>query len=248
MVDGITFHRYPCGRNYQRNNVVFSGPGDIRKQTEMLMEMIDFANKKNGRTGDDKLLWGLTEFNITTSNPNRDVAGIGNPSFLGGQFIAEIYGIGLEYGAFTMTPWCISETDNISTDFGYIGIPRDFKPRSSYYHTQMMAENMKGEFLSTETNNSYVLTIGSENNDEVCVMILNRDKYNDFDFDLMLNNETKSTKPLRIYADLGLQKTITGSIPNQTTMLYILSKTGEVKRQYTYGLTHNLNHLPPEVK
>lgn len=248
MIDGITFHRYPVGRNMTRENVVFSGTGNIRYQTEMLMEMIDFANKKHGRTGDAELLWGLTEFNVTTSNPDREVAGIGNTSFLGGQFIAEVYGIGLEYGAFTMTPWCISETDNVSTDFGYIGLPMDFYPRSSYYHTQLMANNMKGEFLPTNSNNSYVLTIGTKSDDEICVLILNRDKYNDFNFDLFLNKNGKSAKSLNMHADLGLDKTISGSIPNQTTMMYVLSNTGEIKRQYTYGLTHNLKNQPPEVK
>jgi hypothetical protein len=213
----------------------------------MLMAMIDFANKKHGRTGEHKLLWGLTEFNVTTGNPNREISGIGNPSFLGGQFIAEVYGMGLEFGAFTMTPWCISETDAVRTDFGFIGGPRDFLPRSSYYHTQMMADNMKGEFLPTTSSNSYVKTIASKSENEICLMLLNRDKYNDFDFDIILNSGKRSNKPLAVFADVGLDVKIEGRIPNQTTMLYVLSKSGEVKKQYTYGLLHNLKYQPPEI-
>ncbi len=75
--------------------------------------MMENANKKHGHTGEAKLLWGLTEVNVTYVNPDREISGIGNPSFLAGQFIAEIYGIGMEYGAFTVNPWCISETDRI---------------------------------------------------------------------------------------------------------------------------------------
>ena len=71
---------------------------------------------------DAALLWGLTEVNVTYINPDREISGIGNTSFLGGQFIAEIYGIGLEFGAFTVDPWCISETDRVSTDFGFLGL------------------------------------------------------------------------------------------------------------------------------
>jgi hypothetical protein len=246
MVDGITFHRYPGARD--RDQVVFGGPNDIRFKTKMLMEMMDKANKKHGRTGDQKLKWGLTEFNVTTSNPDREVAGIGNTSFLGGQFIAEIYGIGMEYGAFTMTPWCISETDQLKTDFGFIGAPMDFLPRSSYYHTQLMANNMKGSFLPTSSSNSYVHSIASIGDDEICVMILNRDKYNNFDFDLMLSKDKFSRKGLAVRVEMGLDKIITGNIPNQTTMLFVLSKTGEVKKQYTYGVAHNLKNLPPEEK
>jgi hypothetical protein len=246
MVDGITFHRYPGSRG--RDRVVFDGPNGIRKQSMLLMEMIDFANKKNGRTGDEKLLWGLTEFNVTTNNPDREISGIGNTSFLGGQFIAEIYGIGMEYGAFTMAPWCISETDMLKTDFGFLGLPTDFLPRSSYYHTQMMAFNMKGEFLPSGSNNSYVKTIASKSDNQMCIMILNRDQTNNFDFDLFLGKAVDSNKSLLISADIGLDKVISGTITNQTTMMFVLSKSGEVVKQYTYGLKQNLKHSPPEVK
>ena len=72
--------------------------------------------------------------------------------------------------------------------------------------------------------------------------------YNDFEFDLILNKAGESDKPLFIRADIGLDKIISGRIPNQTTMMFVLSKSGEIKRQYTYGITHNLKYLPPEVK
>jgi hypothetical protein len=249
MVDGITFHRYPnTSLDFDREDVVFNSVYDVRGQVKMLMGMLETANKKHGRTGDARLLWGLTEFNVSTSNPDREIAGYGNTSFLGGQFFAEIYGLGMEFGAFTMTPWCISETDRLSTDFGYLGLPMDFHPRSSYYHTQMMAQNMKGEFLVTRSNNSFVKTIGSKSTDEICVMILNKDEFHDLDFDLFLNSESESGKPLVVNANADLDVSISGRIQNQTTMLYVLSTAGEVKKVITYGLQHNLKYQPPDVK
>lgn len=248
LIDGFVFHNYPNGKDFDRQDVIFSGPNSIEQQVKRLVEMMEIANKKHGRTDDAKLLWGLTEVNVTYINPDREISGFGNPSFLGGQFIAEIYGIGMEYAAFTVTPWCISETDRISTDFGYLGLPSEFYPRSSYYHTQMMAIHMKGEFLTTESSNSYVKTIGSKSDEEICIMILNRDNSHDFEFDLILNSDSESNKPLLVRADVGLNKVISGSIPNQTTMMFILSMSGEILKQYTYGLTHNLKYLPPEVK
>ncbi|MFY0650717.1 MAG: hypothetical protein JXQ96_01725 [Cyclobacteriaceae bacterium] len=243
MIDGINFHRYPGAKS--RDNVVFTGPKDIRRQVEQLMEMMEFANKKHGRKGSERLQWGLTEFNVTTSNPNREIAGIGNTSFLGGQFMAEIYGLGMEFGAFTMAPWCISETDRVSTDFGYLGLPSEFYPRSSYYHTQLMAQNMKGAYLPTESNNSYVKTIASKSDTEISVMIMNSDQYNDFEFDLILNDESPSTKPLTVRADLGMEIVISDNIPNQTTLMLVLSGSGEIIRKYSYGLKQNLKYLPP---
>lgn len=246
MVDGITFHRYPGARS--RDYVVFKAPYDIRVKIEKLQEMMTYANQKHRREGESQLLWGLTEFNVTTSNPDREIAGIGNTSFLGGQFIAQIYGYGMEFGAFTMTPWCISETDRLSTDFGYIGLPMDFLPRSSYYHTQLMADNMKGSFKASSSTNSYVHTIASKSDEETCIMIMNRDQYNDFEFDIILNSERQSGKPLIVRVDIELDDVISGEIPNQTTMVFVLSKSGKLIRQYTYGLSHNLGHLPPEEK
>ena len=248
MIDGFAFHNYPNAAEFEREDVVFSGPFKIAEQARQLVEMMKTANKKHGRTGDARLMWGLTEVNVTYINPDREITGIGNPSFLGGQFIAEMYGIGMEYGAFTVAPWCISETDRVRTDFGYLGLPSEFYPRSSYYHTQMMALNMKGTFLPTQSSNSYVLTIGSKSDAEICVMILNRDKHHDFEFDLFLNKDGFSGKPLAIHADLDLETVISGSIPNQTTMMFVLSGSGEILRQYTYGLEHNLKNQPPEVK
>jgi hypothetical protein len=250
MVDGINFHLYPNRLDYNRNDVIFSSTYMVRQATTKVLALIESANKKHGRTGQARLAWGLTEINVNAGNPDREVGGIGCPSFLGGQFIAEVYGIGMQHGALTVAPWCINETDRVRTDFGYLGLPTEFYPRSSYYHTQMMAMNMKGSFLPTKSSNSFVFTIGSRSEEEICIMILNRDLYNDFEFDLILTSEgeSRSSKPLFVRADIGVDKIIGGSIPNQTTMLFVLSKTGEVKKQYTYGITHNLKNLPPEMK
>jgi hypothetical protein len=179
--------------------------------------------------------------------PGREISGIGNTSFLGGQFMAEIFGLGMEYGAFTVAPWCISETDRISTDFGYLGLPSEFYPRSSYYHMQLMALNMKGEFLPSQSSNSYVKSIASKSDNEICIMILNKDQAHDFAFDIILNNKAESLKPLYVRIDVGLNKIISGTIPNQTTMLYVLSKTGDVIKQYKYGLTLNMKNKSPEI-
>jgi hypothetical protein len=248
IIDGFSFHNYPNGRDFKRDNVIFSGPFSIRRQAQQLNEMMESANLKNGRTGDARLIWGLTEVNVTYVNPDREISGYGNPSFLGGQFIAEIYGIGMEFGAFTVCPWSIVETDRVRTDFGYLGLPSEFYPRSSYYHTQMMAQNMKGKFLPSGSNNSFVKPIASKSENEICIMLMNRDQYHDFEFDLILNKEGTSNKPLKVFTDAGLEKTISGTIPNQTTIMYVLSNSGEIKKKYIYGLVHNLKNQPPVIE
>lgn len=248
LIDGFNFHRYPNGKEFTRYDVVFSGPENILSQTKLLKQIMDEADKKHNRTGDTKLMWGLSEVNVTYANPDREIAGYGNTSFLGGQFMAEVYGIGMQFGAFSVNPWCISETDAVSTDFGYLGLPREFYPRSSYYHTQMMAENMKGSFVTTSDNQKYVKTISSKSEDQIAILVMNQDQTRDFDFDIILNKNGKSKKPLEIIADAALDVTFSGRVENQTSMLLVFDSKGTMKKQIIYGLKHNLKNLPPEVK
>ena len=248
LIDGFNFHRYPNGREFNRDDVVFSGPENILAQTKLLKQIMDEADKKHNRTGNAKLMWGLSEVNVTYANPDREVAGYGNTSFLGGQFMAEVYGIGMQFGAFSVNPWCISETDAVSTDFGYLGLPREFYPRSSYYHTQMMTENMKGSYVTTSDNQKYVKTIASKSEGQIAILVINQDQTTDFDFDIILNKNGKSKKQLTIIADAALDVTFSGSVENQTSMLFVFDSKGALKKQIIYGLKHNLKNLKPEIK
>lgn len=248
LIDGFSYHKYPNGMVFQRDNVIFSGPETILNMTKKLVEMMEKADKKHNRTGEAKLMWALTEVNVTYANPDREISGYGNPSFLGGQFLAEIFGIGMQYGAFTINPWCISETDAVSTDFGYLGLPREFYPRSSYYHMQMMAENMIGEYMSTSDNHKYVKTIGSKSKNHICVMVMNQHQNQDLEFDIILNEKGKSSKALFVNADASLDKKFSGSISNQTTMLIVFDSKGIPVRQLTYGLANNLKYQAPQLK
>jgi hypothetical protein len=248
VIDGFSFHKYPNGRDFDRDDVVFTGPEIIRNQVKALVRMMDEADAKHRRTGDARLMWALTEVNVTYANPDREISGYGNASFLGGQFMAEIFGLCMQHGAFTVNPWCISETDAVNTDFGYIGMPREFYPRSSYYHMQMMAQTMKGGFMATSDNQQYVKTVGSKSGDQSCVLVMNEAQNQDFDFEVVLNKAGKSTKTLIINADARLDKRIGGTIGNQTSMLFVFDSEGKLVKQLTYGLKQNLKHQGPEAK
>jgi hypothetical protein len=248
LIDGFNFHRYPNGREFGRDNVVFSGPENILKQSILLTQIMDEADKKYNRTGDAKLMWGLTEVNVTYANPDREISGYGNTSFLGGQFMAEIFGIGMQYGAFSINPWCISETDAVDTDFGYLGLPREFYPRSSYYHTQMMAQYMSGSFLNTTDNQKYVKTIGSISADQIAVLVMNQEQNMDFGFEIVLNKNGKSKKPLVITADASLDLRISGTIEKQSSVMFVFDAKGTLIKQITYGLNQNLKNKAPEVR
>jgi len=246
LIDGFSFHNYPNGIEFNRDDVVFNGPQSILKDIKQLNELLEKANEKHRRVGEEELMWGLTEFNVTWSNPDRETSGYGNPSFLGGQFIAEIFGYGMQYGAYMMNPWCINETDAVSTDFGYLGFPREFYPRSSYYHMQMMSENMQGRFISSENNKDYVKTIASGNSEKITLMIMNQSTSEDYDFEVSLNGKnSKSKADLMIQVQGEVKKTYTGNIPNQSTLLLVFDKSGSLLKKMEYNLTMNIKNLPP---
>jgi hypothetical protein len=248
LIDGFTFHRYPNGEEFSREDVVLRSPGDIRGQAEELVAMMKKADATHGRTGEDRLRWALTEVNVTYRNPDRDADGFGNASFLGGQFLAEVFGIGMELDAFTVAPWCISETDRVETDFGYVGLPPAFHPRSTYYHTQMMARHLVGRFVASSTNDNHVKSIASRSDRALVVMVLNESVDRDLDFAIVSRGDATSTKPLVVTVDAALAESHQGRLPAQTTVMLVLDAEGQPLLRYTYGLRHNQGNLPPEVK
>lgn len=247
IVDGFTFHRYPFGKEFTRDDVVARGAADVRKGATELVAMMARADQKHGRTGDARLKWGLTEANVTWANPDRRVEGFGNPSFLGGQFLAEVFGVGLELGAFTVAPWCISETDHAETDFGYLGLPPEFHPRSSYYHVQLMARHMKGSFVASLTSEPRLKSIATRDGDGVAVMLLNQLQDRDLEYDIALSKDATSTRPLVVRVDAGLAVTRAGRLPRETTTLLTFDREGRPLLQYTYGRPHNVENQAPEV-
>ena len=243
LIDGFSFHSYPNGEKFERNDVTTTGVEKIRNDVQRLVALLDRANVLHGRTGDARLRWALTEVNVTYANPNRDIDGIGNPSFVAGQFMAEIFGIGMEYNALTIAPWSINEPDNIKTDFGFLGLPPDFAPRSSYYHMQMMAEHLTGRFMKTVSPDPLLKLIGTRSGKRIAILVLNEDLEKSRSFDLSLSLDGS---PLQ--ADAGLKAHLTGEIPGQTSQIYVLNPDGKIVERITYGLAENLRYLPPQRK
>lgn len=243
LVDGFSFHSYPNGEKYVRADVVTTAPAKIRADAQALVALIGQADLKHGRTGADRLVWALTEVNVTYANPDRDIEGLGNPSFLAGQFMAEIYGIGMQYGALTVAPWSINETDNVKTDFGFLGLPPDFSPRSSYYHTQMMARYLRGRFMATKSKDPLIKLIGTSDGKQISILVLNEDQQAARKFQLSLQRDDSPMS-----ADAGLAGRLEVSIPAQTSQTYVLSAQGQLLEKITYGLQHNLRNLPPQVE
>lgn len=245
LVDGFTFHSYPNGASFTREDVVIGGVQKIRHDVEVLVGLLEKANVRHGRTGSERLSWSLTEVNVTYANPDREIEGFGNASFLAGQFMAAVFGIGLEHGALTIAPWCINETDAVKTDFGYLGLPPDFAPRSSYYHTQMMAENLRGSFMRTVSGDPLVALVGARERRQIALLVMNQDQaaVRVFEVALRLDGEEASFR-----ADAQLGRSFKIEIAPQSSQVYVLDAKGGLIKKVSYGIQRNLRNLPPVVE
>jgi hypothetical protein len=249
-IDGVTFHNYPNGKNYNRSDVIFYSVSKMRGMIINLKEVIEKANKKYNRTGNDELLWGLTEFNITYDNPDDlSTSGIAVPSFINGQFFADVFGLAMEYGAFCVTPWCIQESDRPSTYFGYIGAPPGFIPHSTFYHMKIMAENMNGAYLKINSGNPFVKIHGSKSNNNTVILIMNQHQDKSFDFDLSnIYKESETDGKLRIISANQFQANYSGTIKPNSSLMLLFSNNGKLKKQILYDSEMAGKNEAPAIK
>lgn len=247
-VDGINFHNYPNAKDYTRSDVIFYSVSKMRGMILNLIKDMNAANKKYERTGKDALVWSLTEFNITYNNPDDlSVSGIAVPSFINGQFWVDVFCMAMEFNAFTVTPWCIQESDRASTYFGYIGGPPNFIPHATYYHMQMLAENMRGSYIKMKSSNPYLKVFGSKNDDEFTIVIMNQHESTSFDIDLnsINKNEGVKTTSIQITASEKIKGNHTFSSKPNSTRLMKFNKKGEKILDLLYDLEAAKKDLPP---
>lgn len=245
--DGINFHNYPNAKDYTRSDVIFYSVSKMRGMVQELKKDLEAANAKYGRFGKDKLQWSLTEFNITYDNPDDlSVEGIAVPSFINGQFWVDIFCMAMEYGAFTVTPWCIQESDRPSTYFGYIGGPPEFTPHATFYHMQLLSRYMKGEFIKVHSGNPYLKVFGAKHKDGATLVIMNQDETRNFSIDLT----QLSGKPLSGSIKLTASQKIAAKehviIDANSTQLLTFDKKGNILSHIIYTLEMAKNNLAPK--
>lgn len=246
-IDGINFHNYPNADNYSRSDVIFNSVSKIRGMIHRMQEDIQLANNKHQRTGEDKLTWGLTEFNITYRNPeDLSVEGIAVPSFINGQFWAEVFFLGMEYEAFTITPWCIQESDRAQTYFGYIGAPPNFTPHSTFYHMEIMSTYMKGNYIKMKSSNPYLKAFATQYNGNVSIMLMNQDAGKDLNFDFSKINNSAPKDSVSLSSAIAVQANHKGSISPQSTVIFVFNSRGVLQKQVSYTLEMVQKDLPPQ--
>ncbi len=250
-VDGASFHTYPFGSSYSRDQVVNTAAAGIRSSAVTLKALLSNANTKNNRTGANALGWGLTEFNITYANPSpNNPDGYGVHSYLNGQFFAEVFGIGMAYGANFMNTWSMFESNGSrnSTDLSFLD-GTNMTPRSSYYHMQLIAKNFSGTYAAGTSNLANVRAYGCKDTGKICVMILNMENSAQRAYTVQLNTTAISgSAESKINIDAGCAKSYSGTIANQSTQVLVFTADGQISKKYSYSLTMYSANQAPSVE
>jgi len=251
-IDGVSFHSYAFGPTYTRDQVVSGAAAGFRDSVSKLLTAMASANQKNGRTGASALQWGLTEFNITYANPaDSSVTSFGVNSFLNGQFFAEEFGVAMASGGVTVAPWSIHESNGNrgTTDLGYLDGPLgSTKPRSSYYHLQMLAQNFAGHYAPSKSSEAMLRAIAAGDGTHVSVVLLNESLDQTYQFGVRLDNGAlMQHQAVTVTVDAALAAEFSGQIQPQSTALLQFDATGKLTQRIDYAIADAQGGTAPHV-
>jgi hypothetical protein len=165
ILDVLTYHTYPYGHTYSRNDLITFPNSGFKSQLQLVVNDVDAGNLSRAST---PLKVAVTELNVNFAanfNPDGTPQPLVNPnvssgSFLAGQYWADMFANGLSLGLATMIPWSVHESggDGDNDDKGYLGGPTGSIKRSTFFHYKMMANYFnKGQFYpSTSINQADV--------------------------------------------------------------------------------------------
>jgi hypothetical protein len=250
-VDVVSFHTYPMqdGLGTRTEAITkLTSANNLQDNLVYLNTRINNCNSYHNRTGTKALKTAVTETNVNYNNgPTDNLYGIGANSFFGGQFVCEIYGIGLKHGVDFINLWSVMEGgSSVVNNGGFLdGVTGNKKPL--YYHFQMMAGAFKGTSVNATTNKTTVKSFACKDGQKTIVMILNEDLTTNFNYTVRLNNSTVSgTDPLKINVNAGIAAEYDATISNQSTLLLTFNSAGELIEKTEYSLqNHAVANLPP---
>jgi hypothetical protein len=202
----------------------------------------------HGRSGASKLSLGITEVNVNYTNAaNDNLNGLGTYSFLGAQFVAEMYGIGMKTGVNFINLWSVIEGNSISSNCGYLD-KYTLHKQPLYYHFQLMADNFKGQNVNCTGNQANVKQFASKDAQTICVMLMNEDSAINHNYTLRLDSTAfTSSGTLKVNASANVPVIYSDVLPNQSTVMLVFNLNGNLIKKCEYSLAvHATAGLPPQ--
>lgn len=249
-LDVFSFHTYPLGAgNQSRTDVVtnLTASGNLQDDLMYLKARLDAASTYHNRTGASALKMAITEANINyTNSASDDIYGLCTNSFVGGQFVAEMYGVGMKCSVDFINLWSVIEGNSNVENCGYID-PFTGNKKPIYYHFQMMAENFTGNSINCTSNQSDVKVFASQDASKISVMILNESLTDNHGYTVRLNtNSITGSSSLKVNVNAGVAADITDVLPSQSTQLLTFNAAGTLIKKCEYSLlAHAIANQPP---
>lgn len=223
-LDIVTFHGYR-----------FADIGKFEGEVKALKTQLNTLNAK--RANGEKLGWAITEFNSHWKIDHTLYDDYMPFNFHNGQIFAEVYDLGMREGAFTICPWSILEggAKREGTDLSIFDkVDSTYLPRSNYYHTQLLAQNIKKYYLEHTPNSKDLAVIPMGDSSGLAIMVINKNKSAGQNYILNLKKGTSSDAHT-VFINARINKAIKDSIPAESTKMFILNNKGEVNKIYTYS-------------
>jgi uncharacterized membrane protein len=245
-LDVYSFHTYPFGNESvtlpTRSQLTskLTAVGSFQDNLVYLNSRLAAANSYHNRTGSNALKAAVTEANVNyTNHPTDNLYGVGANSFLGGQFVAELYGIGLKQGLEMINLWSVIEGgSSVENNCGFLdGSTGNKKPL--FYHFKLLAENFKGSSVNATSSQFNVKTFASKSSSQVTVLLMNEDATVNHPFTVRLNSTVfTSTSTLKVNVNAGLNAAdYSDVLPNQTSMLLTFNSSGVITKKCVYSMT-----------
>ena len=205
------------------------------------------------RPENQKMTWAITELN---GHYDNNIATDEQKcwSFNTGQTFAELFGIGMRKGAFTIAGWSIFESgglrgggdlglfDQLGEDFGYV-----LRGRSTYYHSLMLGKHMGTDYLTSTTDREFVTSIAMSDEHSIAVMLINRGNEDSLDYSIAFNGNSPMLSSLNVELDIGLEKMEYGIIEPKTTQMLIFDSDGNLEMKYNYSQADAENFTAPSI-
>jgi len=238
LLNVLDYHNYTAAF---KGGVALWDAQKLKDQYNTLI--LPLLNSMNAtRPATEKVSWSMSEFNIAFNNEVMNIDVTTYPpathkswSFFTGQYMAMVFGMGMQYGAMGMMPWSLHESSGsrAALDLGFFDGAGPFTPRPSYYHTQMFAQNKKANFTTSTSNKTDVQTVAMSDATGVTVFVMNT-KTNAYALSLSLNN-TASATGLAVNVNAGIAKTITENIGGETTLAFVFDASGNLTKKISYS-------------
>jgi PKD repeat protein len=248
-IDVFSYHTYPFNGSQVRADVLtkLTSSNGLKDNLIYLNNRIAACNTYHSRTGTAAIKTAITEMNINWQNPSTDnVSGVGASSFVGGQFVAEMFSLAMKYSVDMIHLWSVIEGNSETLNIGYLD-RTTWGKKPLYYHFQMLAQNMRGNYASGTSTVANVKTFGSKSSSDIVVMVMNQDLTANYNYTVRLATGTVSgSNPLKMTIDAGVAVEYSDNIPNQTSILLTFNSAGTLTRKCVYSLAGNaLAGTPP---